>query len=283
MSYKAEVYNVMLASPSDVNDERKAAFDIIIDWNNIHAKSRKVVLLPLSWEYNSVPSMGDRAQGIINEQILKEADILVGIFWTRIGTPTGKAISGTVEEIEEHIESGKPTMLYFSNKPVVPDSIDSEQYKAVKNLKKEYQKKGLTTDFDSLEDFKSKFHRHLSIKLNAPEYQIPSIEVSEADTENIDDFTITEIKKALSNEAKLLLKEASKDPSGVIMKLSLLSGPEIQTNGKKINEDDSPRATAKWNAVINQLLDFELIYEVGYKGKIFHLSDMGYNIADDLN
>ena len=77
MSYKAEVYNVMLASPGDVNDERKIARDTIIDWNNINAAIRKIVLLPLSWEYNSVPSMGNRPQGIINDQVLKNADILL--------------------------------------------------------------------------------------------------------------------------------------------------------------------------------------------------------------
>jgi len=280
MSYKAEVYNVMLASPSDVNDERKAAFDIIIDWNNIHAKSRKIVLLPLSWEYNSVPSMGDRAQGIINEQVLKDADILVGIFWTRIGTPTGKAISGTVEEIEEHIESGKQTMLYFSNKPIVPASIDSEQYKAITNLKNEYQKRGLTTEFDSVEDFKSKFQRHLSIKLNSPEYQATTDDISENVYYN--GFNNRGIKEKLSNEAKLLLIEASKDISGEIMKLGLLNGIKIRTNGKTINNDDSPRAIAKWNAAVNQLLEFELIYNVGYKGEIFNLSDLGYTIADEL-
>lgn len=280
MSYKAEVYNVMLASPSDVNDERKIARDIIIDWNNIHASTRKIVLLPLSWEHNSVPSMGNRPQVIINDQVLKNADILVGIFWTRIGTPTGKAISGTVEEIDEHIESGKPTMLYFSQKPLIPDSIDPEQYKAVTNLKKEYQTKGLTTDFDSSEDFRSKFQRHLSMKLNEPEYLTASTEISLADNE----FNTTEVKYNLSNEAKLLLKEASKDPSGKIMKFSYIGGGlEIHTNGKEINEDDSPRAKAKWDAAINQLLSLDLISDVGYKGEIFHLTDNGYKIADELN
>jgi hypothetical protein len=32
--------------------------------------------------------MGDEPQKIINKRILKDADLLVGIFWTRLGTPT---------------------------------------------------------------------------------------------------------------------------------------------------------------------------------------------------
>ena len=171
-------------------------------------------------------------------------------------------------------------MLYFSKKKIDPDSIDPEQYEAVKNLKKEYQKKGLTTDFDSSEDFRSKFQRHLSMKLNEPEYLTATAEISLTNNE----FNTIEVKYNLSNEAKLLLKEASKDPSGEIMKLSYIGGGlEIHTNGKEINEDISPRTKAKWDAVINQLLSLDLISDVGYKGEIFHLTNKGYKIADELN
>lgn len=116
----------MIASPGDVSEERKVAREVILDWNNIHSFSRKIVLMPISWELNTFPSMGERPQEIINAQILNDADILIGIFWTRIGSPTGKAPSGTVEEIEAHINSRKSAMLYFSNQPVVASSIDND-------------------------------------------------------------------------------------------------------------------------------------------------------------
>ena len=166
MSYSAKVYNIIIASPGDVSEERKIAREIIIDWNNLHSYSRKIVLLPLLWEHNSTPSMEDRAQGVINKQILKNADLLVGIFWTRVGTPTGKAVSGTVEEIEEHINAEKPAMLYFSTKPASLDKVETEQHEAVKKLKKEYQGRGLTDTFDSTDNFKDKFQRHLQMKVN---------------------------------------------------------------------------------------------------------------------
>ena len=41
MPYQADVYNVMLASPSDVNEERQTAREIILDWNNIHSFNEK--------------------------------------------------------------------------------------------------------------------------------------------------------------------------------------------------------------------------------------------------
>jgi len=59
--------------------------------------------------------MGDRPQAILNKQLGEISNILIGIFWTRLGTHTGQAESGTVEEIEEFMKAGKPVLLYFSN------------------------------------------------------------------------------------------------------------------------------------------------------------------------
>jgi hypothetical protein len=200
MSYLANIYNVMLASPSDVNSEKEAAREIIYEWNNINSLTRKIVLLPVSWDYNAVPLMGDRPQEIINKQILKNADLLIGIFWTRIGTPTGKAVSGTVEEIEEHINSGKPAMLYFSNTPVVPTSINREQYEAVTKLKTEYESKGLTCSYNTFDEFKSKFRRHIGMILNNGEHFI-NYEEGDSYNDQISN-SVSFYTKTLSEEAK---------------------------------------------------------------------------------
>jgi hypothetical protein len=275
MPYTAKVFNVMLASPNDVFDERQAATETVHEWNNIHSLTKKIILMPLGWEYNSAPAFGDRPQEIINNQILKHADLLIGIFWTRIGTPTGKAVSGTVEEIEEHIKLEKPAMLYFSNKPVVPDSIDDDQYKAVKRLKEEYKNTSLMETFSSLEDFKTKFRRQLSITINTNKYISSNFSIAEARFEE-------DIQEALSNEAKQLLFEASMDKSGEIFKLSYIGGFSLQTNGKGFNKDDNPRSIAQWTSALDELLNKDLVIAVGNKGNIFKLTQKGYSIADSL-
>ena len=117
MPFEAIVYKVMIASPSDVIRERKIIREILAEWNTINSESRGIVLLPVGWDTDVSPSMGEHPQKIINKQVLKDCDLLVGVFWTRIGTPTEEYFSGTVEEIEEHLKSGKPAMLYFSNTP----------------------------------------------------------------------------------------------------------------------------------------------------------------------
>lgn len=129
MAYDAKVFNVMIASPSDVTSEREETRGAIYQWNAVHSNSRKIVLLPVSWETHAFPELGETPQAIINKQVLDKCDLLVGIFWIRIGTSTQDYPSGTVEEIERHMNAGKPAMLYFSNTPFDdPKSSDPDQY-----------------------------------------------------------------------------------------------------------------------------------------------------------
>lgn len=46
MSYHAEILNVMIASPRDVNFERAQAREVIHEWNAVHSETRNIVLLP---------------------------------------------------------------------------------------------------------------------------------------------------------------------------------------------------------------------------------------------
>jgi hypothetical protein len=281
MPYQAIVYNVFLASPGDVAAEREIARKLILDWNNIHAFTRKIILLPIGWEHNTTPSTGDRPQEIINKQILEDADLLVGIFWTRVGTPTGKAVSGSVEEIEEHIASGKPAMLYFSSKPIDPNKIEQDQLEGVKKLKREYQSKALTETFDSVEDFAAKFQRHLALKVNQdPYFQSANSEEFFSGSEPIAEDSI---RHELSVESRSLLLAAATSASGEIVRVGYIGGYTVQANGRQFNEDYSPRTKAKWEQAIQDLLGAELIKEVGYKGEIFRVTDLGFRVADKID
>src|SRR5688500_16864696 len=102
MPYPATVLRVMVASPSNVQPERLAAQAIIHNWNVVHSVGRGQVLLPVWWQTHTIPAMGERAQAIINRPILSDSDMLIAMFWTRIGTPTGQSESGTIQEIKEH-------------------------------------------------------------------------------------------------------------------------------------------------------------------------------------
>jgi len=44
MAYQATILNVMIASPSDVAEERQLVRDAIYEWNAIHSKQFSVML-----------------------------------------------------------------------------------------------------------------------------------------------------------------------------------------------------------------------------------------------
>ena len=126
--------------------------------------------MPVGWETHSVPEMGDRPQAIINKQMLHDCDLLVGVFWTRIGTTTGDYASGTVEEIEEHLKAGRPAMLYFSSAPVMPDSVDPDQYGRLREFRQSCQSRGLYEPYADVQDFRNKFYRQIQLSLNRDNY-----------------------------------------------------------------------------------------------------------------
>jgi hypothetical protein len=162
MSYKAEVIKVLIASPSDVAEERVAIPEVLYSWNVVNSEETKVVILPIKWETHSTPEIGSRPQELINKHLVKDCDILVGTFWTRIGTHTGVAESGTVEEINEFIEAGKPVLLFFSSQPIVPESINIEQYQRLTEFKGQMFKKGLVEQYSTITEFREKVNRHLT-------------------------------------------------------------------------------------------------------------------------
>ncbi|MGZ8910678.1 MAG: DUF4062 domain-containing protein [Methylococcaceae bacterium] len=165
MAYDSRVYRILIASPSDVEEEREIAVRVIQEWNDLYSHSRKVVLLPLRWETHTAPEFGTRPQEVINRAIVDQCDLLVGIFWTRIGTPTGKAESGTLEEIERVGKAAKPIMLYFSKVPIDPESIDLQQNETLKQFKSKTYPKGLVESYKSIIEFRDKFAKQLELKV----------------------------------------------------------------------------------------------------------------------
>lgn len=268
-------YQVMIASPTDVCDEKNIIRQILYEWNTINTSSKKIVLLPISWETHSTPTMGGHPQKLLNKIILEDADLLIGVFWTRIGTSTEDYISGTVEEIEEHIKSGKPTMLYFSSAPVHPDSVDHEQYKKLKEFKSSCQSRGLYETYDSINNFKDKFSRQLQIKLNNDEYFNIDSDI-EFYSEN------NQSKIQLSDEASALLIASSNSPNGRIYCLKSTAGLKISTNQIQFVNEPGPRCEATWEHALTQLINHNLIKDLGHKKEVLQITKQGYDLADDL-
>lgn len=101
-----------------------------------------------------MPLLGDHPQSIINEQGVDGADIVVALFGSRLGSPTREAVSGTVEEIERVVNSGKPVHLYFSTAPL-PHDVDTSQLDGLRQFRQEISERGLFGEFDDARQLES--------------------------------------------------------------------------------------------------------------------------------
>lgn len=285
--YNANVIEVLIASPSDVKEERQLVKDSLYKWNAIHSKKENIILKSLCWEDNVYSSFEcDYPQENINKQILKDADILIGIFWTRIGTPTPKHPSGSIEEIKEHIDSDKPTMLFFSNAEIKPNQIDKEQYENLQNFKQECFKRGIATEYESKDNFSDKFEHQLGLLINNK--IIPKISSNQPPiSQNIQKTTETQahiIKQSISqnNELsdleKIILKEMSQDKNGYLLHIKTLGGEHIQTNGKGWDLKDKPREVADFESSIEELENKGLVKCKNAKRTWFQITSNGYKL-----
>jgi hypothetical protein len=223
MSYRTTTYKILIASPSDVTLAREVIPEVIYRWNRINSDYYKVSLLPVKWETDTAPEIGDSPQEIINRQLVKDCDILIGIFWTRIGTKTKKAESGTVEEITHFVKENKPAMIYFSSEPIDPNKINLKQKERLDEFKREIEKIALIESYESTDDLKEKIDRQLT-KVIKDIFINPKSIVNKYSTENLSE--LKDSKKQEDKSNPLLNKS-----------LLLLSNIENKLQPKTITEN----------------------------------------------
>ncbi len=213
------IYRLLIASPSDCNQERKIIPEEINNWNAVNSRQLSAIIEPVMWETHTRPDLSDRPQEIINRQIVDDCDLLVGAFWTRLGTPTGEADSGTVEEIEIFLSNGKPVMLYFSSIPVVPDNLDRGQYDALIEYRRQLEERGLISSYESYADFRGQFQRNLSSQMIELVNSSSVVSDTLVNDEQSEDQEFIKFRSALENFVRRLIiewdSERDSDPPGI--------------------------------------------------------------------
>jgi len=164
--YNGDIIEVFISSPADVVEERKIIHNLIEEWNIINTRKKRQILRPISWEKDLYSSFGESTQSIVNRQILDEADILIGIFNARLGTPTKDYNSGSEEEIIRHVDKNKPAMLYFSNENIDRNSFDIEQFNKLNKFKNWCKDKSIFFEYKDMTDFTNKVRTQLGLLLN---------------------------------------------------------------------------------------------------------------------
>jgi len=285
MARTAIVLNLLIASPSDVGQERNVVTDVIHAWNAAHYQNTGILLHAVRWETHSYPASGDRPQAILNEQIVELGDILIGIFGYKLGTPTGTAQSGTIEEIEEFRKAGKYVALYFS-KADIPRSADRDQLKALEAYQRERQKDTLYGTFGTAEELRLLVTQHLP-KIVAEvsaglEDQGPETSSAQAHSDNDARVAFSQTNDDLSPKEIELLWNAANDPSGEILHTRTSDGESIRTNGRQFLENADARTGAEWVAAFRSLQERGLIEPRSHGSDFFQVTGDGYRAADEF-
>lgn len=163
------VLRVFVGSPSDVKEEREQLEKVITELNRIWSRNLGLRLELIRWETHVTPGFGDYPQDVINRQVKDDYDIFIGIFWSRVGTPTPYYESGSIEELERALEVYKKhpakmaMLVYFKDAPIPPSQIDVVQLSKVQELKSNLREVGcLYWEFKELSDFATAINAHLS-------------------------------------------------------------------------------------------------------------------------
>ena len=162
MPQRAQIFRILIASPADLSEEREVVAHAINHWNDLHAVDEAMVLLPVRWETHGTPESGSRPQAAINRQLVESCDALIGMFWTKLGTSTGVALSGTVEEIDHFVAAGKPALLYFSTRPIDPSKMNLAEQRKLRAFKAATQKQAVTATFANPNELRAKVLTHLT-------------------------------------------------------------------------------------------------------------------------
>ena len=170
----------MIGAPSEIKEEVQIAKDVINEWNYVHTELHHKVLLPLHWSISAYPNSGKHPQKIINEQVVDKSDLLICIFGSKLGTPTDTDISGSVEEINEHLKAGKDVLIFFRKNLEIESLDDMQQVEKLLKFKESIKGNALFEEYEK-NSFKSILSQKLQLFLNNtwlnPNYEPKEIEL----------------------------------------------------------------------------------------------------------
>ncbi len=107
------------------------------------------------------------------------------------------------------------------------------------------------------------------------------VEASES-ADHVDHVASISGNLQLSEEARELLVEATKDASRVIYKTQTFSGLNVGTNGRNFVIMGNMRSAARCEQAIQDLLDQGLVKDLKGKGEVFEVTSKGFEVADGL-
>ena len=168
MKNTIELIKCLIASPSDVAKERDICEEVFDELNRETGDTLGFRFESVRWEKDTHAGCGDYVQDVINQQIEDRYNLVIGIMYSRFGTPTPVAGSGTEEEFNNAYEKWKAgeidDILFYFNIASIPQNIlDTKQFEKVQEFKNRlYGLKVYYKEYDGVEKFKSFLKHELS-------------------------------------------------------------------------------------------------------------------------
>jgi tetratricopeptide (TPR) repeat protein len=170
---------VVLVAPDDVDLEIDALKDVIQQANNWRPDAPVDVWW---WRTDSGPGLHlEGPQGLADDRMrVADADLVVAVFWARLGTAVHDAPSGTAHELMKSWQAwrakGRPDVwVYFSTRDVPQHAALDEQFAALNQFRRTLPAEQGTWDFRDSEDLRSTFTAHLGNWLRRQEH-VPATE-----------------------------------------------------------------------------------------------------------
>jgi tetratricopeptide (TPR) repeat protein len=160
---------VVLIAPDDVEDELDVIRAVIGQANQF----RDEHLTAWNWRTDSTPGLHRAgAQGLTDEQMnISDADLVIAVFWSRLGTPVLNDTSGTAHELgiawQAWKTTGRPAVwIYFCSRDVPQSALDDpDQFPALRRFRKSLPHEQKYSEFRTLEELQRDFAKHLRIWL----------------------------------------------------------------------------------------------------------------------
>ena len=157
---------VVLVAPDDVELEIEALKDVIQQANNWRQPDSLVDAW--WWHTNSGPGLHlEGPQGLADDRMsISESDLVVAVFWARLGTAVHDAPSGTAHELMKARQSwranGRPDVwVYFSTRDVPQQAALDEQFRALTRFRENLPPEQSTWQFTDSENLRTTFTSHL--------------------------------------------------------------------------------------------------------------------------
>ena len=273
--YHSDVYNIMIGSPSDIQEEVDTAIKVINRWNYLNSESTNIILMPLHWSINTYPTSGTHPQKSINKQLVSKSDLMISIFGTKVGTPTDTEISGTVEEINEHLNADKDVMVFFKLSIEDISSIDVQQLQKIKEFKDSIKDRVLWCDFTSNEVFEKILYEKIQLFVNDH-------------WKNTQVFTPILPSRSgqlqLSDDEKQRLVEWTNEQNAESASFSFNRGYLYRLGYKQYDVNEG-RENAEWEDFFKRLRNADLIEIDRYNKEgrpIYKLTKAAYEYVDEL-